>query len=690
MDKKFKRVLITSALPYANGPLHLGHLAGAYLPGDIYARFCRLKKRDVVYICGSDEHGVPIMLRARKEGVSPQEVVDRYHEMNKKSFENFGMSFDYYGRTSSPVHRETSQEFFKTLAEKGLFVLKSETQLFDPEANIFLADRFVRGTCPHCGYEDAYGDQCEKCGTSLSPSDLKNPRSAVTNATPVKKETTHWYLPLADFQPKLEKWIAGHPDWRPNVLGQIKSWFTDGLKDRAVTRDLNWGVPVPEEVAREAGVDASGKVLYVWFDAPIGYISATKEWAVEKGKPELWKQYWQSEDTQLVHFIGKDNIVFHCLIFPAMLMGHGDYVLPDNVPANEFLNVKGLKFSTSRGIALWVDEFLQNYPADSLRYTLAVSMPETRDAEFSWEDFQARHNNELADILGNFINRTFIFVKNYFEGRLPAAGELDDLDRELLERLKAGREEVAEALDRFQFKEATRRFMEVARFANKYFNDQQPWVTRKSDLQKCATTLNLCVQTAYSLAIMMNPILPFTSQKIWNMLQLEGNADCAEWDRIGEQAIPDGHELGEIEILFQKIPDKVIAAEIEKWQKMGEEPAEKPEKAEPEEAQISFEEFMKVQLRTARVLEAEKVKKADKLLKLKIEVGNETRQIVAGVAQHYTPEEMVGKTIVIVANLKPAKIRGIESQGMLLAVKDGENLKLVTADGDVNSGCPVN
>lgn len=690
MDKKFKRVLITSALPYANGPLHLGHLAGAYLPGDIYARFCRLKKRDVVYICGSDEHGVPIMLRARKEGVSPQEVVDRYHEMNKKSFENFGMSFDYYGRTSSPVHRETSQEFFKTLAKKGLFVLKSETQLFDPEANIFLADRFVRGTCPHCGYEDAYGDQCEKCGTSLSPSDLKNPRSAVTNATPVKKETTHWYLPLADFQPKLEKWIAEHSDWRPNVLGQIKSWFTDGLKDRAVTRDLSWGVPVPEEVAREAGVDASGKVLYVWFDAPIGYISATKEWAVEKGQPELWKQYWQSEDTQLVHFIGKDNIVFHCLIFPAMLMGHGDYVLPDNVPANEFLNVKGLKFSTSRGIALWVDEFLQNYPADSLRYTLAVSMPETRDAEFSWEDFQARHNNELADILGNFINRTFIFVKNYFDGKLPAAGELDDLDRELLERLKAGREEVAEALDRFQFKEATRRFMEVARFANKYFNDQQPWVTRKSDLQKCATTLNLCVQTAYSLAIMMNPILPFTSQKIWNMLQLEGNADSAEWDRIGERAIPEGHELGEIEILFQKIPDKVIAAEIEKWQKMGEEPAEKPEKTEAEEAQISFEEFRKVQLRTARVLEAEKVKKADKLLKLKIEVGNETRQIVAGVAQHYTPEEMVGKTIVIVANLKPAKIRGIESQGMLLAVKDGENLKLVTADGDVNSGCPVN
>jgi methionyl-tRNA synthetase len=409
-----KKYLITSALPYANGPLHLGHLAGAYLPADIYARYCRLQKRDVVYICGSDEHGVPIMLRARNEGKSPQEIVDRYHYQNEKGFEKFGMSFDYYGRTSSPVHYEVSQNFFETLAQKKLFTLKTDKQLFDPKANIFLADRLVRGTCPICEYEDAYGDQCERCGSSLSPSDLINPRSAITNAKPVYKDSTHWYLPLASFQMSLEQWIKNHPEWRPNVLGQIKSWFKDGLKDRAVTRDLPWGVPVPQNIADAEGVDSAGKVLYVWFDAPIGYISATREWAEKQGKPDLWKSYWMDpENTRLVHFIGKDNIVFHCIIFPAMLMGHGDYVLPENVPANEFLNIKGLKFSTSRGFALWVDDFLEKYPADSLRYSLAINMPETRDAEFSWEEFQAKHNNELADILGNFVNRALTFIQNY-------------------------------------------------------------------------------------------------------------------------------------------------------------------------------------------------------------------------------------------------------------------------------------
>ncbi|MEJ2052047.1 MAG: methionine--tRNA ligase, partial [Calditrichota bacterium] len=438
-----KRYLITSALPYANGPIHLGHLAGAYLPADIYARYCRLKKRDIIYICGSDEHGVPIMIRARKEGVSPQEIVDRYHVMNEKSFARFGMSFDYYGRTSSQVHREISQNFFRNLAAKNLFTLKTDQQLYDPKAKMFLADRFVRGTCPVCNYEDAYGDQCERCGSSLSPSDLINPRSAITNEKPVLKESTHWYLPLANFQEKLEAWIGTHPEWRPNVLGQIKSWFSNGLKDRAMTRDLSWGVPVPEEIAKAEGVDASGKVLYVWFDAPIGYISATKEWGEKQKKPDLWKEYWMDpENTQLIHFIGKDNIVFHCIIFPTLLMAHGGYVLPENVPANEFLNIKGLKFSTSRGFALWVDEVLEKYPADSLRYTLSINMPETRDADFSWEEFQAKHNNELADILGNFINRAFTFVRNYYDGQIPPPGDLDDLDRELLDKLKSGRENI--------------------------------------------------------------------------------------------------------------------------------------------------------------------------------------------------------------------------------------------------------
>ncbi|GAB4370944.1 MAG: methionine--tRNA ligase [Calditrichia bacterium] len=687
MGKNFKRYLITSALPYANGPLHLGHLAGAYLPGDIYARYCRLKKREVIYICGSDEHGVPIMLRARKEGVSPQEIVDRYHHQNKESFRRFGMSFDYYGRTTSAIHRETSQDFFRTLAKKGLFVLKTDQQLYDPEAKIFLADRFVRGTCPVCDYQDAYGDQCEKCGTSLSPSDLINPRSAITNAQPVLKNSTHWYLPLGNFQEKLEKWIGTHPEWRQNVLSQIQSWFTHGLKDRAVTRDLDWGVPVPEDIARKAGVDASGKVLYVWFDAPIGYISATKEWAIQQGDPDLWKLYWQDEETKLVHFIGKDNIVFHCLIFPAMLMGHGDYVLPDNVPSNEFLNVKGLKFSTSRGIGLWVDDFLNSYPADSLRYTLAINMPETRDADFTWEDFQAKHNNELADILGNFVNRTFTFVQNYFHNRLPARGELDSLDRELLAKLDSSRRDVGEAIDNFQFKESVRRFMELARFANKYFNDQEPWITRKKNPEKCATTLNLCVQTAYSLAILMNPVLPFTSAKIWKMLQLPGEADRANWEDIGKLHIPDGHTLGEIEILFEKIPDEVIAIEIEKWQTIGQEPPEK--KQEAATPMITMEEFQKVQLLTAKVLQAETIKGTDKLLKLQVEVGGEKRQLVAGIAQQYTPEELIGKTIIIVANLQPAKIRGVESQGMLLAAQDGDKLALIVPDREVASGKPV-
>ena len=683
-----KKYLITSALPYANGPIHLGHLAGAYLPADIYARYCRLKKRDIIYICGSDEHGVPIMIRARKEGVSPQEIVDRYHEMNEKSFARFGMSFDYYGRTSSPVHREVSQDFFRNLAGKKLFTLKTDEQLYDPKAKMFLADRFVRGTCPVCNYEDAYGDQCEKCGSSLSPSDLINPRSAITNEKPILKESTHWYLPLANFQEKLEKWIGTHPEWRPNVLGQIKSWFSHGLKDRAMTRDLSWGVPVPEEIAKTEGVDPTGKVLYVWFDAPIGYISATKEWGEKMNKPDLWKEYWMDpENTQLIHFIGKDNIVFHCIIFPALLMAHGGYVLPENVPANEFLNIKGLKFSTSRGFALWVDEFLETYPADSLRYSLSINMPETRDADFSWEEFQAKHNNELADILGNFINRAFTFVRNYYDGQIPARGDLDDLDRELIDKLKSGRDSIGNLIDQFQFKEATKQFMDVVRFANKYFNDQEPWKTRRENADKCATTLNLCLQAAYSLTIMMHPILPFTSQKIWKMLQLEGQVEESQWDRISELVLENGHALGEIEILFEKIPDKIIKKEIERLQQMQQETPEKQKQEEPK--YLSIDDFKKVELKSAKVTAAERVEGADKLLKLQIEVGAEKRQLVAGIAQHYTPEELIGKTIIIVANLQPAKIRGVESQGMLLAVNDGNTLSLLTSDKNVDSGKPV-
>ena len=678
-----KKYLITSALPYANGPLHLGHLAGAYLPGDIYARYCRLKNRDTLYICGSDEHGVPIMLRARKEGVSPQAIVDRYHFQNEKSFQKFGMSFDYYGRTSSNTHRQISQEFFEQLAAKKWFILKSDEQLYDPKAKIFLADRFVRGTCPVCDYQDAYGDQCERCGTSLSPADLINPRSAITNEKPVLKESTHWYLPLAKFQKRLEDWIAQHPEWRPNVLGQIQSWFKNGLKDRAVTRDLSWGVPIPKTVADNDRVDPTGKVLYVWFDAPIGYISATKEWAEKKGQPDLWKEYWMDQkNTQLVHFIGKDNIVFHCIIFPAMLMGHGDYVLPQNVPSNEFLNIRGLKFSTSRGFALWVDEFLVKYPTDSLRYSLAINMPETRDAEFSWEEFQAKHNNELADILGNFINRTFTFIRNYYDNKLPHRGPLDELDKELIDKLNSGRDIIGSLVDQFQFKEATKQMMDVARFANKYFNDQEPWRTRTENPEKSSTTLNLCTQAAYSLAILINPVLPFTSQKIWNMLQLQSPFD---WENIGQLKLQEGHVLGEIEILFEKIPDKVIQEEINTLLKM-QESTEQPEKKETTEHMITIEDFKKVELKTAKILAAEKVEGADKLLKLQIEVGNEKRQLVAGIAQHYTPEELPGKTIIIVANLQPAKIRGVESQGMLLAVSDGNTLSLLTPDQQVGSG----
>ena len=562
--KKAKRILVTSALPYANGPIHLGHLAGAYLPADIFVRYCRLKKRDVLYVCGSDENGVPIMLRAREEGTSPQVIVDRYHTMIEKSFRDFGMAFDYYGRTSSPVHHETSQAFFRKLNEKGQFVLKKEKHLYDPEANLFLADRLIYGICPFCEYERAYGDQCEKCGRTLNPDELKHPRSTLTNAEPIQKETIHWYLSLDRMQPGLEKWLSKHSDWKTNVMGQVQSWLRDGLRPRAVTRDLPWGIKVPDEVAANEGVDASDKVIYVWFDAPIGYVSATKEWAEKQGDPDLWKSYWQDEETCLIHFIGKDNIVFHCLIFPAMLMAHGEFVLPENVPANEFLNLEGQKLSTSRNYAVWLHEYLEDFEPDSLRYALGANLPETRDADFSWKDFQARHNNELADILGNFMNRTFTFIQKYFDGALPKPGELDALDRKLTARVIAHRDRMGESIDRFRFKDAVKEFMDLARFANKYFNDQEPWKTRKSDPEKCATTLNLSAQTAHALAVMMNPVLPFTSNSVWKMLRMPGSVEQRDWQEAGAFPLKPGHRFEKPDILFKKIEDRDIENEIQK------------------------------------------------------------------------------------------------------------------------------
>lgn len=680
-----EKILVTSALPYANGPIHLGHLAGAYLPADIFVRYQRLKGSEVVYICGSDEHGVPIMLRARDEGKSPQEIVDRYHAVIKKSFEKVGMSFDYYGRTSAPMHHQTSQDFFRRLDEKNEFVLKKEKHLYDPEAGMFLADRFVRGTCPKCGYEDAYGDQCENCGTSLSPNDLINPRSAITNAKPVLKETKHWYLSLEKYQPMLEKWIDAHGDWKPNALGQIRSWFKDGLRDRAMTRDLPWGVQIPEDVAEKAGIDAKGKVLYVWFDAPIGYISATREWAEQKGDPELWKKYWQEEDTRLIHFIGKDNIVFHCIIFPLMLKLHGEYVLPENVPANEFLNLEGGKLSTSRNYAVWLDDYLKKFDPDSLRYVLASIMPETRDSDFSWKDFQARHNNELADILGNFVNRTFTFAHKYFDGKVPLAGEYGDLDNELVNKLKQAPQASGNLINTHQYKNYVREVMDLARFANKYFNDKEPWKTRKENPADCATTIQLCLQTVASLSILLHPLIPFSAAKMRRLLNI---GDDLNWDDAGTLLLKHNHTVEKPQILFSKIEDSAIQPELDRL-----EAARKPqsrEKAVPEQApEITIDDFAKVEMRVARIIGAERVPKTDKLLKIRVDAGGEERTIVSGIAQHYQPEELAGKNIIIVANLKPVKLRGIESRGMLLTAEDDGKLSLLTVMADIPAGSAI-
>ncbi len=683
----YKRTLVTSALPYANGPLHVGHIAGAYLPADIYVRYCRLKKRDVVFICGSDENGVPIMLRARFEGVNPQEIVDRYHAMIEESFARLGMSFDYYGRTSSAVHRETSRSFFRKLNDKKQFITKSEDQLYDPEAGFFLADRFIFGECPNCNYEKAYGDQCEKCGSSLSPADLINPRSSITNAKPVLKKTTHWYLPLEKIQPDLENWINQQSHWRPNVLGQVKSWLDAGLHDRAVTRDLPWGVSVPEEIAEAAGVEAAGKVLYVWFDAPIGYISATKEWAQQQGDPQLWKKYWQDKDSRLIHFIGKDNIVFHCLIFPAMLMKHGDYVLPENVPANEFLNLEGQKLSTSRNYAVWLHEYLEKFEPDSLRYALCSNMPETKDADFSWSEFQARHNNELADILGNFVNRTFTFIEKYFDGTLPPKGQLDALDGELVARISAAGENIGRAIDSFQFKEASRHFMDLARFANKYFNDKAPWKSRKENISVCATALHLCVEMTYALGVLMQPVLPFTAGKIRKILALD-ERQMDDWEKAAEFPLAAGHRFGQVEIIFAKIEDEKIRTEIERLQQTTNAETSKAEREQ--DSQITIDEFAQIQLKVAEIVAAEPLKETKKLLKLQVQLGDEKRQVIAGIAGFYAPADLIGKQVVVVSNLKPAKLRGDISEGMILAATDADGqLSIISPDKKIKPGSAV-
>ncbi|WP_022834752.1 methionine--tRNA ligase [Salisaeta longa] len=687
------RLLVTAALPYANGPVHIGHLAGAYLPADLFVRYQRLNGRDVAFICGSDEMGVAILMRALREGRDPQDIVDTYHPMIRDSFADFGMSFDYYGRTTSATHAETSQDFFRTLDAQDAFDLKTNEQLYDPEAEMFLADRFVVGTCPVCGYDEAYGDQCEQCGSSLSPTELIDPRSTLTDATPALRETTHWYLPLDRMQPWLEEWIGTHPEWKNNVLGQVQSWFNEGLKGRAITRDVPWGVPVPADVAARHGLEAEGKVIYVWFDAPIGYISATKEWAAAQGTPQRWKEYWQDDDTELVHFIGKDNIVFHCLMFPAMLHAHGDYVLPEHVPANEFLNIEGQKLSTSRGWAVWLHEYLDDFPdygADMLRYALAATLPETKDADFSWDGFQNRVNGELADVLGNFVNRTLTFAHRYFDGAVPEARDLSDVDRDVLAQLKQTPATIGAAYEDYRMREAVFETMQLARLGNKYFNDTAPWHTRTDDPQAAANTVHICVQLCASLSILMEPVLPDAAQRLRAMLNLtnvrpstpgEAPDTALTWEDAATPLLDAGHALGTPSILFEKVEDEQIDAQLDKLQSP--DPTPDDMGYEPLKDTITFGDFMDLDLRVGTVTTAEPVPDADKLLRLEVDLGFEERQILAGVAQHMAPDEIVGRTVVVVANLATKEMFGLESQGMVLMAEDRDgNLSLLSTDSE--------
>ncbi len=716
-----KRTLVTCALPYANGPVHIGHLAGVYVPADIYVRYLRMRGEDVLYVCGSDEHGVPITIKAREQGCTPQDIVDRYHSIIRDSFSGLGINFDIYGRTSSKVHAEGASEFFRRLYDKGCFITRESEQYYDPEARTFLADRYIVGTCPKCGNPGAYGDQCEKCGSTLSPEELIDPHSKLSGAAPIKKKTTHWYLPLQDYEQWLREWILeGHKEWRTNVYGQVKSWLDGGLQPRAVTRDLDWGVPVPVE-------GAEGKVLYVWFDAPIGYISNTRELL-----PQSWEKWWKSDETRLVHFIGKDNIVFHCIVFPSMLKAYGDgYILPENVPANEFLNLEGDKISTSRGWAVWAHEFLRDFPGkeDVMRYVLTANAPQTADNDFSWKDFQTRNNSELVAIFGNFVNRAVVLTHKYFGGKVPACGTLQDVDKEVLAAIPALKASMEKNLEEYRFREALKDAMGIAREGNKYISDTEPWKVAKTDLDRTATILNICIQICADLAIAFEPFTPFAAERLRNMLGVSLNAGfdhrrgeavtentyaegegralhtgvqpapgsiVLDWELLGRpQIIPAGHVIGEPELLFAKIEDEQIQVQLDRLdairaERAAREKAEAAKQVAPQKDECTFEDFEKMDIRTATVLEAERVPKTDKLLRLSIDTGIDRRVIVSGIAEFYAPEDMVGKQICILANLKPRVIRGIESHGMILMAKQGDGtMRFITPQELVSNGAQV-
>ena len=677
-----KRKMITAALPYANGPVHIGHLAGVYIPADVYARFQRNTGQEVAFICGSDEHGIPITIRAKKEGITPQDVVDKYHEIIKKSFADLGISFDEYSRTTSKKHYEVSQEFFLNLYNKGKFEEEISEQFFDEQAGEFLADRYIVGTCPKCSNENAYGDQCEKCGSTLSPTELINPKSMLSGNTPVLKETKNWYLPLNEYENFLNEWIIkGHQDdWKTNVYGQVKSWLNDGLKPRAMTRDLNWGVPVPLP-------NAEGKVLYVWFDAPIGYISFTQEWAEKNGKN--WKDFWQNEETDLIHFIGKDNIVFHCIIFPSMMKAHGDYIMPKNVPAFEFLNLENDKISTSRNWAVWAHEYVEDFPdqQDALRYALLSSAPETKDNNFTWKDFQTKNNSELVGIFGNFINRVTVLTQKYYNGIVPQPNEFEQVDKDLYHEMQQIPEKIGKNLDEFRFRDALTEMMNLARLGNKYLADEEPWKVIKDNPERVKTQMFCALQVAGALAYLCEPFLPFTSQKMKSGLNL---GDKNWYEVLNTPPIPTGHQINEMPLLFSKIEDDVIEAQIKKLENTKINNQKTNPNANPMKEQISFDDFTKIDLRTATILEAEKVEKADKLLKLKVDTGVDVRTVVSGIAESFSPEEIIGKQVMILLNLAPRKIRGIESQGMLLlTTKPDGKLSFVTPDEKVENGIEI-
>ena len=679
MAKEYKRYLVTSALPYANGPVHIGHLAGVYIPSDIYARYLRLKGCDVISICGSDEHGVPITIKARKEGVTPQQIVDRYHEIIRRSFEGLGMSFDIYSRTSSKTHARVASDFFRKLYDDGKFIEKTSMQYYDEEAQTFLADRYIVGPCPRCQNDRAYGDQCEKCGSTLSPDELIDPHSAVSGSVPVKRETKHWYLPLNDYEQFLREWILdGHKEWKSNVYGQCKSWLDLGLQPRAVSRDLDWGIPVPVE-------GAEGKVLYVWFDAPIGYISATQDLTPD------WEKYWKDEETKMVHFIGKDNIVFHCIVFPSMLKAHGGYILPENVPANEFLNLEGDKISTSRNWAVWLNEYLEEFPGkeDVLRYVLCANAPETKDNDFTWKDFQARNNSELVAVLGNFVNRALVLTQKYYGGKVPACGELNDYDRETLAELAKVKGTLEQNIENYRFREALKEAMNVARIGNKYLADTEPWKVVKSDPERVKTILNIALQITANLSIAIEPFMPFSAAKILRMLLVEPFG----WERLGRtDLIAAGHEIGEPSLLFEKIEDDVIQKQMDKLAaiKAANKAAESAQNIDAQKDSISFDDFQKMDIRVSTILAAEKVAKTKKLLKLTVDTGIDKREIVSGIAEHFAPEELVGRQVLVLVNLEPRTLKGIESRGMILMGEDASGKLVLLQPGEkTNNGAIV-